>query len=70
MEKRLKNVSPEHSKLNAVLGNKYNDGKQYIDYHSDDVGDLHTDTFIVSVSLDVERYFVFKHVEVNRDIYH
>ena len=68
LEKLLKNVSRGHPKLNAVLGNKYNDGKQYIGYHSDDEGDLHPDAFIVSVSLGAERDFVFKHKKTGETV--
>jgi len=63
LEKVLVDIEPNHPKLNAVLGNKYNDGAQYIGFHSYSESDLHDDAFIVYVSLGAERDFVFKHIE-------
>lgn len=68
LEKVLVDIEPNHPKLNAVLGNKYKDGSQYIGYHSDSESDLHDDAFIVSVSLGAERDFVFKHIETGKNI--
>jgi len=66
LDKVLVDISPGHPKLNAVLGNKYNDGTQYIGFHADSESDLHDDAFIVSVSLGAERDFVFKHIETDK----
>lgn len=68
IEKVLVDIEPNHPKLNAVLGNKYNDGSQYIGYHSDSERDLHDNAFIVSVSLGAERDFVFKHIETGKKV--
>jgi len=68
LEKVLVDIEPNHPKLNAVLGNKYNDGSQYIGFHSDSESDLHDDAFIVSVSLGANRDFVFKHIESGEKI--
>jgi alkylated DNA repair dioxygenase AlkB len=57
----VQEIMPNHPDLNAVLGNKYNDGDQYIGRHSDDEKDLNKDAFIVSVSLGAKRDFIFTH---------
>lgn len=43
LEKVLVDIEPNHPKLNAVLGNKYNDGSDYIGFHSDSESDLHNE---------------------------
>lgn len=68
LEKVLVDIEPNHPKLNAVLGNKYNNGSNYIGFHSDSESDLDDDAFIVSVSLGAERDFVFKHIETGKKV--
>lgn len=45
---------------NFVLINRYEDGDQYIGYHSDDEKDLIKDSPIVGISLGAEREILFK----------
>ena len=61
LNKVIKQIYSEHLPLNAVLCNRYNNGDQYIGFHSDDEKDLDSNSFIVSVSLGAVRDFVFKH---------
>ena len=68
IETIIENISPNHPKLNAVLGNKYNDGTQYIGYHADSEEDLHPNAFIVSVSLDAERDFIFNNKKTGEKV--
>jgi len=58
IEKVLVCIEPNNPKINDVLGNKYNNGSQYIGFHSESESDLHDNTFIVSVCLGTETYFV------------
>lgn len=60
LDDAIKQINPEHPSLNAVLGNKYRDGKDNIGAHSDNETDLYKDSFIVSLSLGAERDFIFK----------
>ena len=68
LEKEIKKLQPKHPKLNACLGNRYNDGKQNIGAHSDNESDLNTNAFIVSVSLGAERDFIFTHKETKEKV--
>jgi alkylated DNA repair dioxygenase AlkB len=61
LDKEINKVQPGHQKLNGCLGNKYNDGNNYIGAHSDNEADLNPDAFIVSVSLGSPRDFIFTH---------
>ena len=53
-------ISNKHTKLNAVLGNKYRDDKDYISEHSDDESDMKKNSIITSASFGAERDFIFK----------
>lgn len=68
LEKSIQEIEPTHPKLNACLGNRYNDGKQYIGAHSDDERDLHNNAFIVSVSLGATRDFIFTHKKTKEKV--
>lgn len=57
--KCIEQIKPGHPEINGCLGNKYNNGHQYIGAHSDDEGDLSPGAFIVSVSLGASRDFIF-----------
>lgn len=59
----IKKIKPEHPEINAVLGNLYRTGDDYIGFHSDDERDLNPDSFIVSVTFGAERDFIFKNKE-------
>lgn len=61
LNKLMTEIEPEHPPLNAVLGNKYSDGTDYIGSHSDNESDLNPLAFIVSVSLGSSRDFIFTH---------
>lgn len=60
LNRMLKQISPNHTPLNAVLCNRYSDGKHNIGFHSDNETDLEKESFIVSVSLGATRDFIFK----------
>lgn len=62
----IKQMVPNHPPLNAVLGNKYRDGLDYIGKHSDDERDLNNESFICSVSLGATRDFVFTHKKTKK----
>jgi alkylated DNA repair dioxygenase AlkB len=68
VDKAVRYFQPDHPLLNACLGNRYNDGKQYISYHSDNEIDLHPGSFIASVSLGAERDFIFSHVVTKKKV--
>lgn len=51
---------------NFVLINRYENGDQYIGYHSDDEADLNLDTPIVGISLGSEREILFKSKTTNK----
>lgn len=61
-------IEGKYEKLNAVLGNKYRTGKDYISYHSDDETDMKKNSLIVSVSFGAERDFIFKHKKTKEKI--
>ena len=61
-------ISKTHTKLNAVLGNKYRDGKDYISAHSYDESDMEKNSIIASVSFGAERDFIFKHKKTKEKI--
>ena len=61
LDECIQEIRPGHPKLNGCLGNRYQNGHQYIGAHSDSEGDLNLDAFIVSVSLGAPRDFVFTH---------
>lgn len=62
------NFNSKHQPLNAVLGNKYNDGTRYISEHSDDEKDLVENSYIVSVSLGASRDFIFRNIHTDEKI--
>jgi alkylated DNA repair dioxygenase AlkB len=62
------NFNPKHPDLNAVLGNKYEDGTRYISEHSDDEKDLVKNAYIISVSLGAKRDFIFKNKHTGEKI--
>lgn len=64
----VEEINPGHPELNAVLGNRYLNGYNYIGKHSDSESDLHTGSFIVSVSLGAHRDFVFTHKKTGKKI--
>ena len=64
----IKQLYPKHKNLNAVLCNKYRDGKDYIGFHSDDERDLVTNSFIASISIGASRDFIFKHKNTSEKI--
>lgn len=68
MQDVVRKIRPDHPLINAVLGNRYDDGKHYIGFHQDDERDLQKDAFIVSVSLGATRDFIFKSVHTNKKI--
>lgn len=49
------------TQMNSVLMNYYRDGKDKINYHSDDLSQIGTEPVICSVSLGDTRKFIFKH---------
>lgn len=53
-----KNIS---SQMNSVLMNYYRDGKDKINFHSDDLSQIGQQPVICSVSLGTTRKFIFKH---------
>jgi alkylated DNA repair dioxygenase AlkB len=64
----IKQIDKNHPELNAVLGNKYNDGTQYIGEHQDSEKDLIKKAFIVSISLGAIRDFIFKNIHTGEKI--
>lgn len=64
----IKKIQPDHPQLNACLGNRYQDGKQSIGYHSDDEGDLNPNAFIVSVSFGASRDFIFSNIKTGQKV--
>ena len=64
----LKQINKNHPEINAVLGNKYDDGRHYIGAHSDDEKDLNQNSFIASVSLGAPRDFIFTHKKTKQKI--
>ena len=64
----IQEIQPKHPELNGCLGNKYNNGHEYIGKHSDNEDDLHPDAFIVSVSLGAPRDFIFTHKISNEKV--
>lgn len=61
-------ICDKYEKLNAVLGNKYRNGKDYISFHKDDEKDMKKNSLIVSVSFGTERDFIFKHIKTKEKI--
>ena len=61
-------IGEKYEKLNAVLGNKYRNGKDYISAHCDDEKDMKKNSLIVSVSFGVERDFIFKNKKTKEKI--
>ena len=51
------------SQMNSVLINYYRDGKDKINYHSDDLSQIGENPVICSISLGETRNFSFKHKE-------
>lgn len=56
------------SKMNSVLLNYYRDGKDKINYHSDDLSQIGNNPVICSISLGETRTFSFKHKETKEKI--
>jgi alkylated DNA repair dioxygenase AlkB len=53
-------LKPNHPAFNAVLGNLYRNGNDYIAAHSDDESEHNKECFIASISLGAVRDFVLK----------
>jgi alkylated DNA repair dioxygenase AlkB len=53
-------LKPNHPTFNAVLGNLYRNGNDYIAAHSDDESEHNKKCFIASISLGAVRDFVLK----------
>lgn len=68
LNKCVQEIQVGHPKLNACLGNRYQNGHQYICAHSDNESDLNKDAFIVSVSLGAIRDFIFTHKKTNKKV--
>ena len=49
--------------MNSVLINYYRDGKDKINYHSDDLSQIGENPVICSISLGEQELFHFKHKE-------
>lgn len=56
------------SQMNSVLINYYRDGKDKINYHSDDLSQIGENPVICSISLGETRMFSFKHKETKSKI--
>lgn len=52
-----KKIRSDHPEFNAVLGNRYKDGNDYIGDHADDEREHEQDAFIASLSLGAVRDF-------------
>lgn len=55
-----------NTKFNFVLINRYNDGDDYIGFHSDDEKDLVKNSPIVGVTIGAERDFILKSNSTNK----
>lgn len=56
------------SQMNSVLLNYYRDGKDKINYHSDDLSQIGKNPVICSISLGETRTFSFRHKETKEKI--
>lgn len=56
------------SRMNSVLINYYRDGKDKINYHSDDLSQIGNNPVICSISLGETRTFSFKHKETKSKV--
>ena len=68
LTKVVREISPGHPRLNALLLNRYDNGLHYIGDHADDENDLQEGAFIVSVSLGASRDFVFTHKKTKEKV--
>ena len=66
LEVSIREIKPEHPRLTSVLCNKYRNGQEKIDAHSDSEKDLDIYAFIVSMSLGTERDFVLLHKKTKK----
>jgi len=57
LQKRLDFFAP----FNSVLANYYQDGNDYMGWHSDDESELGEQAIIASLSLGASRRFIFRH---------
>lgn len=62
-------LKPNHPVFNAVLGNLYRDGSDYIAAHSDDESEHNKECFIASISLGSVRDFVLKDKKGGKTIF-
>lgn len=51
--------------VNACLGNMYDDGNNYICFHSDNINKLIKNSYIISVTLGHERTFRIKSIKTS-----